>query len=307
MANVLGTLFQDIANAIRGKTGDTATMKPAEFPDKIAAIEAGGGSAGGCSIEIDTRSNPSLYYQSWINNQNGDLYAYSLTYTGYGASGGKLYKYQDGKWTNLLTDLNLSPACFNGAVYYNGKYHIISNNEYHWTWDGDVTFTQLNPLPNRYYNGYIFVFNNKLMYHADEYGILYEWNDDSDTWSEVAQIFSNYEYAKPFVYNNELYFMGTYNLYKYSDGALTLLKTFTFSDKPFSYADYVIINNYLYYTRNLTITPIVRMNLDTLEDEVITYVGMHNKMTALRIIDNRLWYITMDENATIVNRMFINV
>lgn len=43
MANVLGELFSDIAQAIRGKTGDTATMKPAEFPAKIAAIEGGGG------------------------------------------------------------------------------------------------------------------------------------------------------------------------------------------------------------------------------------------------------------------------
>lgn len=45
MANVLGELFGNIANAIRSKTGDTATMKPAEFPDKIAAIETGGGSS----------------------------------------------------------------------------------------------------------------------------------------------------------------------------------------------------------------------------------------------------------------------
>ena len=43
MANVLGTLFQDIADAIRGKTGDMASMKPAEFPGKISAIETGGG------------------------------------------------------------------------------------------------------------------------------------------------------------------------------------------------------------------------------------------------------------------------
>lgn len=46
MANALGTLFGDIASAIREKTGDTATMKPAQFPEKIAAIEAGGGSGG---------------------------------------------------------------------------------------------------------------------------------------------------------------------------------------------------------------------------------------------------------------------
>lgn len=53
MANVLGELFSDIAEAIRGKTGDTGTMKPAEFPEKIAGIEAGGGS--GDSGDINSR------------------------------------------------------------------------------------------------------------------------------------------------------------------------------------------------------------------------------------------------------------
>ena len=42
MANALGELFSDIAEAIRGKTGDTAAMKPAEFPERISGIEAGG-------------------------------------------------------------------------------------------------------------------------------------------------------------------------------------------------------------------------------------------------------------------------
>ena len=41
MANVLGELFGNIATAIREKTGDTATMKPAEFPEKIRGIEVG--------------------------------------------------------------------------------------------------------------------------------------------------------------------------------------------------------------------------------------------------------------------------
>ena len=39
MSNVLGELFGDIADAIREKTGDTATMKPAEFPEKIGGID----------------------------------------------------------------------------------------------------------------------------------------------------------------------------------------------------------------------------------------------------------------------------
>ena len=41
--SVLGTLFSDIAAAIREKTGETGTMKPAQFPEKIRGIETGGG------------------------------------------------------------------------------------------------------------------------------------------------------------------------------------------------------------------------------------------------------------------------
>lgn len=47
MANVLGNLFKDIADAIRSKNGETGTMKPAEFPEKIAAIQTGGGGGSG--------------------------------------------------------------------------------------------------------------------------------------------------------------------------------------------------------------------------------------------------------------------
>ena len=43
MANVLGTLFQDIADAIRSKTGGSGTMKPAQFPKEISSIMTGGG------------------------------------------------------------------------------------------------------------------------------------------------------------------------------------------------------------------------------------------------------------------------
>jgi hypothetical protein len=45
MANVLGALFQNIADAIRDKNGSTNTMKPADFPSAIAAIGTGGGSS----------------------------------------------------------------------------------------------------------------------------------------------------------------------------------------------------------------------------------------------------------------------
>lgn len=64
MANALGELFGDIANAIRSKTGDTGTIKPAEFPAKIVAIETGGdtgGSGGNGDIEYVDGVDP--YYQ----------------------------------------------------------------------------------------------------------------------------------------------------------------------------------------------------------------------------------------------------
>lgn len=46
MANVLGELFQNIADAIRGKTGETGTMKPIDFPSAIASIVTGSGGGG---------------------------------------------------------------------------------------------------------------------------------------------------------------------------------------------------------------------------------------------------------------------
>ena len=43
MANALATLFTDIANSIRNKTGSTDKMSPSEFPSQIDSIQGGGG------------------------------------------------------------------------------------------------------------------------------------------------------------------------------------------------------------------------------------------------------------------------
>jgi WD40 repeat protein len=63
MANVLGTLFGDIADAIRAKSGESGTMKPAEFPAKIAAIPAGGGgsAAGAVTVTFCNYDGTELY------------------------------------------------------------------------------------------------------------------------------------------------------------------------------------------------------------------------------------------------------
>lgn len=54
--SALSDLFQNIADAIRSKTGETGTMKPSEFPDKISAIEVGSSSGESKSLTYKTGS-----------------------------------------------------------------------------------------------------------------------------------------------------------------------------------------------------------------------------------------------------------
>lgn len=80
MANVLATLFKDIANAIRDKTGesDEVLIKPKEFPQKIMDISVGGG-----GDDVD----------SILDNINGEIIGenqYHVTFIG--ADGSELCK-----------------------------------------------------------------------------------------------------------------------------------------------------------------------------------------------------------------------
>jgi hypothetical protein len=67
--NVLGTLFGDIANAIRSKTGDTAKMKPIDFPTKILEIEVGGGgSLDGWETVVEEQTATASYDSITLSN-----------------------------------------------------------------------------------------------------------------------------------------------------------------------------------------------------------------------------------------------
>ncbi len=68
MANVLGELFQDIADAIRSKTGSTDTLKPNQFPAAIEGITTGGGSS------ADVR------YVTFRNESTGEEYKKPVAY-----------------------------------------------------------------------------------------------------------------------------------------------------------------------------------------------------------------------------------
>ncbi len=73
--NVLGILFQNIADAIRSKTGDTATMKPAEFPTAIEGITVGtGGDTGSSGSNIKRVSD-------WLEADDITLVGDSCTVT----------------------------------------------------------------------------------------------------------------------------------------------------------------------------------------------------------------------------------
>lgn len=61
MANALGELFSDIANAIREKTGNPGMMKPIEFPEQIATIDMGADTFDATATEYDLASGATAY------------------------------------------------------------------------------------------------------------------------------------------------------------------------------------------------------------------------------------------------------
>lgn len=68
MANALQTLFSDIANAIRRKTGAPAKMAPLDFPGAIDSISTGGGG----SFETDVIVEETTITTSASNNDGYD-------------------------------------------------------------------------------------------------------------------------------------------------------------------------------------------------------------------------------------------
>ena len=86
MANVLAELFANTADAIREKTGDAGTMKPAEFPEKIRAIETGGGVANIITLTItengkyDVRGYATADVQVESGASVGDLVKFFVNY-----------------------------------------------------------------------------------------------------------------------------------------------------------------------------------------------------------------------------------
>lgn len=86
MANALGTLFSEIAEAIRGKTGDTATMKPIEFPASIRSIPVytgdgseSGGDGSGDSVSAELGAGLKMTYGTFKPDTFEVIYEASST------------------------------------------------------------------------------------------------------------------------------------------------------------------------------------------------------------------------------------
>lgn len=77
MANVLAELFANTASAIREKTGDSGTMKPAEFPEKIRGIETGSTSK---LVPLIVTEN-GTYTPSGAFDPSGGTYSFKASYT----------------------------------------------------------------------------------------------------------------------------------------------------------------------------------------------------------------------------------
>lgn len=234
MANALGTLFGDIAGAIREKTGDTATMKPAEFPEKIAAIEAGGGGSlpAGAYWEVLAIPYQNVYRQKWVEF-NGALYAFIN-----GTSGNSgfryIYKYQNNAWSKVYDAgslLSIGNANLLEPVEYNGKLHLYggSTNK-HYTFDG-VSFVTKNALPGTISDGYraMFVQDGKLKAHCGSTKTVYTWNEASDAWSAEGNV--NDDDGHYFVINGVVYVFEGINVWTYKDGVRTKYATLALSPR----------------------------------------------------------------------------
>ena len=238
MGNVLGNLFGDIATAIREKTGDTASMKPAEFPAKISAIETGGSGGGGSLTPgvylstLDITKGYQYVHQMFV--LNGVRYAttWSGTTATNSAGCGKIIKYNNGVWetvldsgsttSNLFNSTSSIQATGNYGVIYHDKVHLFYNRS-HGTFDGTSVAT-LNNFENTSLEP--FVYNDKLLAYSYPTGSIHEWNESSDTWSVYKKISnSTSDFYYPIVINNTLYFTKSKNVYRYTDDGLVQVDT----------------------------------------------------------------------------------
>lgn len=289
MSNALGTLFGDIANAIREKNGETGTMKPAEFPEKISAIETGGGSSGGGTLPVGAywqesgNKKPIKYDQKWFT-LNGNVYAIARDGTGAGGTA-NIYKLSDGAWTVLVSAFDFGiPITTINVTEYNGEVHFTGNDTTkHVVWDGTANNpTVKTALPYYIYTDAAFVQNDVLKIHSNYNGTVYAWDAASDTWTAEATIGSKYYYFYPI--GDSVYCINSQTVYKYTGAAIEQVGTLTASTKQRE-----SFGKYIYYTTNgVSYSPykIYKYDTTTHTDSLVgTLPGLHRMYTFYKYDD----------------------
>lgn len=215
--------------------------------------DSSGGSSGGGSLsaglywDCSDYKAPNNYRQTWFE-YNGELYAVTNTSATVGNTY-NAYKYSDGGWNIFVTGGSWSAFSSPLAwtfIEFNGKVHILGNDyDYHYVFDGS-TFTLVNTTPNDFSVRSVFIQDSKLKAYSYYDGIVYVWDEDTDTWSSEATIGSKYAYYYFCNIDDKVYAAKSKTLYEYKDGALTQIGTTSISaNNIFSH------NGCIYYYTNV--------------------------------------------------------
>lgn len=212
--SALSDLFQDIADAIRTKTGDTGSMKPASFPENILAIEGGGGS--NQKVILPKQSSDSFS----SDNQYG-LCAFEVpdsTNLESLVAGEEYIVYWNGE-TYTCTAIDTSSVIPKSITIGNGSaFGFAGNNEpfgiYSVSGAGYVVISLEGKTTNEF-----------AIYQAVS-------GESADFWLEFGQIASPGTYSQKWVvWNGDIYVFASttqsgsndLNVYKYSGGAWTTI------------------------------------------------------------------------------------
>lgn len=239
MANVLGELFGNIATAIREKTGDEGKMKPAEFPEKIAAIETGGGSGGGGTLPAG------VYWESILPKMPKNYRGYHFMYKGTlylvqetsssSTSVVNFYKFNGNQYVEVLSNATVNHHQY--GIEFNGKFHFVGANStgspQHVSFDG-ASVTQYATLPKSIGSGRAFVENSKLKGVGTD-NKVYEWDEATDTWTDTGVSIENY--GKLFYHDGKLYRYYLKKIYLHEGNTSTVVREGLLNNDFIAYKD----------------------------------------------------------------------
>lgn len=249
--SALSDLFTDIATEIRGKTGETGTMKPAEFPDKIAGIETGGGGGGGmlpAGLYFEPSKIVKNYNQTYrYFKLNGETYL--VTYIAASTSANSKHRYfykvnSDNTLTLVLgATLDWTFETTRNCEL-NGKAHFFGGS-YHSGFDGTSTIQYTKFASD---STSCCVYNNKLYVTLFGDTDLLMWNEETDVWESVCLIGSKYSYRYLCVFDGVMYLLESGSVYEFNGSEFVLSESgYTENTLPFdSNVTRILFDGYIY-------------------------------------------------------------